>query len=148
MNRLPVVLVLVLVLLLAVAGCCPTHAVTPTGEYVKQVTDKPSSKIRAGADVVREVLVSFLEATTAQDFELAYSLLSGDLRARYSPERLALDHAAADPAPRNAVARIRASLRSGEPLVVEGDRAWLPLGGGLAVRFLREGETWRIAQLQ
>ncbi len=93
----------------------------------------------------REVLVRFLAAVDARDFERAYSFLAQRWRARYTPARLKEDFAA-EPAAAERLERIRAALAA--PLAVTAEGAELPLGEGRAVRLTREADSYKVAALE
>lgn len=115
------------------------------------VVPSPAAKPPPPADAAkkaRDVVVAFTAAAKAGDFSKAYALLAGPLRARYSPKRLAKDFQVAGAAAKGTLARIEAALSGGAKVVVEGRRAYLPLGGGLAVRLEAEDGLFRITALR
>ena len=93
----------------------------------------------------QQALARFLDAVDAADFSLAYGMLAGPWRARYTPALFAKDFAA-EPLAKERLQRARAAL-AGE-VVWAGDEAQLPLGGGKAVRLLREGGSYKVAALE
>lgn len=94
----------------------------------------------------RGALESFLEASERREFDAVWRLLSSDLRARYTPQRLAKDFGA-EPLASERLARARAGLQATE-LDVDGDRASLPLGTERAVTLVRERDGWKVAALE
>jgi hypothetical protein len=93
----------------------------------------------------KEALARFLDAADAGDFASAYGMLSGSWRARYTPALFAKDFAA-EPLAKERLARARAGLSAS--VVWSEDQAQLPLGGGKAVRLVREGGVFRVAALE
>jgi hypothetical protein len=100
-----------------------------------------------GADP-RAVLDRFAEALDGERWDAAYALLSPRWRARATPARLASDLAASGAVGRDAVARVRALLAAGAPLVEQGAVATLAVGEGKAARLVREGAVWRVDALE
>ena len=74
-----------------------------------------------------EALAAFIAAAKAGDFDRAYALLSGDWRARYTPERLKSDFEA-EPLAKERLERARVALA--QPPVVRGDVAEFPIVAG------------------
>ncbi len=105
----------------------------------------PSSASGGSTQAASEVLADFIAAADSQDFERAYRLLSGPLRARYTPERLRRDFEE-EPLAKDRLERARQALRQGPS--VRGDVADFPLGSGKAVRLVREDGTFRVAALE
>ncbi len=100
------------------------------------------------AAAARAAAAAFVQAVDREDFQAAYAALSGALRARYTPARLARDYRAAASAARGAVDRVRAALTGGATVVVTADRAYLPLGGGQRLRLVLEAGAWHVAALR
>jgi hypothetical protein len=92
-----------------------------------------------------EVLAAFIAAAEARDFERAYLLLCGALRARYTPDRLQRDFDN-EPLARERLERARQALR--QEATLRGDFAEFPLGAGKAVRLVREDGSFRVASLE
>jgi len=92
-----------------------------------------------------EALAAFITAAKTGDFDRAYALLSGDWRARYTPERLKSDFEA-EPLAKDRLERARVALA--QPPVVRGDVAEFPIGAGKAVRLVKEGGNFRVAALE
>jgi len=92
-----------------------------------------------------EVLAEFIAAAEARDFERAYLLLCGALRARYTPERLQRDFDN-EPLAKERLERARQALR--QEATLRGDFAEFPVGAGKAVRLVREDGTFRVASLE
>jgi hypothetical protein len=93
----------------------------------------------------RSALAAFLSAADSGNFVAAYHLLSADLRARYTAERLKQDYRA-EPLAAERVARARAALK-GDP-VAEGRHVLFPIGEGKAVRLVEESEGFRVVALE
>jgi len=96
-------------------------------------------------DAIRQALERFLAAVEGGDFEAAYRLLAPSWRARYTPWRLEQDFRL-EPLARDRLARVRAALSGRVDIFPDG--AQLPLGGGRAVRLVREGGGYTIAALE
>jgi len=96
----------------------------------------------------RAVLDRFSAAVSAGHWDAAYPLLSARWRARETPSRLATDLAAAGPAGRDVVQRVRALLAAGAAVTVDGEMATLPIGPDRAARLVREGDVWRVDALE
>ena len=94
---------------------------------------------------VRQALERFLAAVEGGDFGAAYRLLAPAWRERYTPGRLEQDFRL-EPAARDRLARVRAALSGRVDLSRDG--AQLPLGGGRAVRLVREGGGYTIDALE
>jgi len=93
----------------------------------------------------RQALERFVASVDRGDFKAAYLLLAQSWRDRYTPARLEKDFQL-EPQAKDRVARVRAAL--GGPLEVSRDGAQLPLGGGRAVRLVREDGDYKIAALE
>ena len=93
----------------------------------------------------RQALERFVASVDRGDFQAAYLLLAQPWRNRYTPARLEKDFQL-EPQAKDRVARVRAAL--GGPLEVSRDGAQLPLGGGRAVRLVREDGDYKIAALE
>lgn len=124
-------------ILLALACAACAHGPAPA----ETVVVRPSASTQGP----REALLDFVGAAEAGDFERAYALLTGRLRARYTPERLARDYSL-EPLSRERLRRATLAA-DGEP-VIEGERAAFPIGDGFAVRLEREGGSWRVESLE
>src|SRR3990172_9265067 len=96
----------------------------------------------------RAVLERFSAAVGEHRWDEAYPLLSARWRARETPSRLATDLAAAGPAGRDVVQRVRAPLAAGAAVTVDGEMATLPIGPDRAARLVREGDVWRVDALE
>jgi len=116
-------------LALALAAACKTSP--PANE-------KPT---QAAADV----LAAFIAAAEARDFEQAYLLLCGSLKARYTPERLQRDFDN-EPLAKERLERARQALR--QEAILRGDLVEFPVGAGKAVRLVRENGAFRVASLE
>ena len=101
-------------------------------------SDKPTQ-------AAAEVLGAFIAAAEARDFEQAYRLLCGSLRARYTPERLQRDFDS-EPLAKERLERARQALR--QEAILRGDFAEFPVGAGKAVRLVRENGAFRVASLE
>lgn len=99
----------------------------------------------APADAPREAMERFLDAVDASDWATAWSLLSGPLRSRYTPERLREDFKR-EPLAAERVRRARLALRG--PVKVTGAEAEFPVGQERAVRLVREAGEYRVAALE
>ena len=104
-----------------------------------------SSPSAAPTATATEALAAFIEAANAGDFDRAYALLSGDWRARYTPERLRSDFEA-EPLAKERLERAR--VASAQAPVVRGDVAEFPIGAGKAVRLVKENGNFRVAALE
>jgi hypothetical protein len=93
----------------------------------------------------RATLGRFLDAVEAGEWSLAWSLLHGPLRARYTPERLREDFQREPLAPERLR---RARLAWQGPVRVTRSGAEFPLGDERAVRLVREGGAWRVAAIE
>ncbi|HSP79046.1 MAG TPA: hypothetical protein VLQ93_10980, partial [Myxococcaceae bacterium] len=93
----------------------------------------------------RAVLGRFLDAVEAEEWSLAWSLLHGPLRARYTPERLREDF---QREPLAAERLRRARLAWLGPVRVTAAGAEFPLGDERAVRLVREGGAWRVSAIE
>jgi hypothetical protein len=105
----------------------------------------PSSQSAVPPATASDALAAFIEAADAGDFRRAYELLSGDWRARYTPERLKSDFEA-EPLAKERLERARVALA--QPPVVRGDVAEFPIGAGKAVRLVKENGNFRVATLE
>src|SRR5262249_61317977 len=92
-----------------------------------------------------EVLAEFIAAAEARDFERAYLLLCGALRARYTPERLQRDFDN-EPLAKERLERARQALR--QEATLRGDFAEVPVGAGKAVGVGGDDGTFRVASLE
>jgi len=92
-----------------------------------------------------EVLSRFLDAAEAEDFDTAYRMMAGGLRARYTPERLKQDFGR-EPLAKEKLARARAALKA-TPSVHDGSVDF-PIGDGKAVRLVREDGVFRVMALE
>jgi hypothetical protein len=99
----------------------------------------------AQVQAARAVGLAFVDAVERRDFEGAYALLGGELRARYTPGRLAEDFAA-EPLAEERLARARAALATaGEQ---SGDQMAFPIGEGRAFRLHLEAAGFRVVALE
>jgi hypothetical protein len=126
----------VLILLLGLAGeiGCATGRAARVSEAR---AESPDAALRAFAMALRD-----------GRFELAQELLSARWRAAYTPRRLAVDLAGAGPAGQEAAQRAVSALEAGTPVVREGDRARVPLGGDRAAVVVLEGDGWKVDALE
>ena len=92
-----------------------------------------------------EVLSRFLDAAEAGDFDTAYRMMAGGLRARYTPERLKQDFDR-EPLAKEKLARARAALKATPS--VHGGSVDFPIGDGKAVRLVREDGVFRVMALE
>ncbi|MFL5352743.1 hypothetical protein [Archangium sp.] len=99
----------------------------------------------APADAPREAMERFLDAVDASDWATAWSLLSGPVRARYTPERLREDFKR-EPLAAERVRRARLALRG--QVKVTGVEAEFPVGQERAVRLVREAGEYRVSALE
>lgn len=90
-------------------------------------------------------LSHFLEAAEAHDWDAVWRDLAADLRARYTPARLAADHALI---PSVGERLKRARLAQARPPRYEGNVALFPVGPGKAVRLVQEGEGYKVSALE
>lgn len=93
----------------------------------------------------RAVVLHFLGAVDAGDFDAVFGDLSAAWRARYTPARLKAD-LAQEPAAAARLQRIRAALAGTWELTLAGPQ--LPLGEGRALKLLREGGALKVAALE
>lgn len=121
-----------LALTIALAACA--HAPSP-----------PAAEVDAAP---RATLKAFLDAEHSGDFSEAFALLSGDLRARYTPARLQADFERDRALAEEKLARVRAALESNVAMKIEGHRAELPLAAGRAVKLVEEAEGWKVESLE
>jgi hypothetical protein len=127
------VLVVVLALVTGASGCA-------TGRSAR------GAEARAGSPDA--ALRAFAAALRDGRFEAAHELLSARWRAAYTPRRLAADLAGAGPAGQEAAQRAVSALEAGAPVVREGDRARVPLGGDRAAVLVLEGNRWKVDALE
>jgi hypothetical protein len=127
---------------LAVQGCVSTPPVPPPAPPPAAPAAAPSP----AASSPREALLGFVAAARAGDFETAWRLLAGPLRARYSPETLARDFSAVQVAAQQRLARAELAA-AGEPQF-EGETASFPVGGDSFVRLIKEEGGWRVLALE
>lgn len=99
----------------------------------------------AGDTEVRAAASRFLRAAEQHDFTTAFALLSGSLRERYTPERLAHDFET-EPLAGERLARIRAAMN--KPFAMTETRAVLSLGPSLTFTLVHESDGWRVAALE
>jgi len=99
--------------------------------------------LRLNADP-RQTVRSFLAAVDGKDFAKALELLSGEWRARYTPEAFAADFAR-EPLAQQRVKALREALES--PVRFTSRGAELPLKTGAVVLVLEQNE-YRISQLE
>ncbi|MFL5347933.1 MAG: hypothetical protein ACJ8AT_24340 [Hyalangium sp.] len=97
------------------------------------------------ADEAKAALTRFLNAVEARDWEKAWSLLSGPLRSRYTPDRFREDFQR-EPLAKERLRRARLALR-GNVKVTHGD-ATFPLGADRAVRLVLEEGEYRVAAIE
>ncbi len=93
----------------------------------------------------RATLGRFLDAVEAEEWSLAWSLLHGPLRARYTPERLHEDFQR-EPLATERLRRARLAWQ--EPVRMTGSGAEFPLSEDRAVLLVREGGAWRVAAIE
>ncbi|MFL5319504.1 MAG: hypothetical protein ACJ790_07590 [Myxococcaceae bacterium] len=96
-------------------------------------------------DGARKTLEAFVTAASAKDWKQAYALLSGALRARYTPERFASDFAQ-EPQAAERLARAKAALQADPERV--GNEVRFGIGDGKAVRLVREAGGYRVAAIE
>lgn len=124
-----------IVLILLVTISCVARPPGPTvGESSKPQEER-----------ARSALGRFVASTEAGDFETAFSLLAGPLRARYSVARLREDFQR-DPLARQRLERLRRALNRRSAVDEEG--ASFPVEGGGAARLVREEGEYRIASIE
>jgi hypothetical protein len=92
-----------------------------------------------------EVLADFIAAADRGDFDRAYQLLSGEWRARYTPDRLRRDFLD-EPLAKERLERARSALA--QRPAIHGEVAEFPIGDGKAVRLVREQGDFRVAALE
>jgi signal peptide peptidase SppA len=128
-----------LALAFALATGC-VHAPCPSqGETTAQ------ARAPASEDGARDALGRFLSAVEAAEWPLAWSLLHGPLRTRYTPERLREDFLR-EPLASERLRRARLAWQG--PVRVAGAEARFPLGDERAVRLLQEEGSWRVVALE
>ncbi len=125
--------------MLMLAGCAHTT------EPVPPVIEKPIVLAVLSDAEARAVTERFVNLAEQRDFAAAFSMLSGPLRERYTPERLGRDFDA-EPLAKERLARIRAAL--GGPFTMTAQKAVLPLGAEKAFTLLHDGSTWRVVSLE
>jgi hypothetical protein len=96
-------------------------------------------------EAAREALKAFLAAAESADFAAAYALLAGELRSRYTPQRLEQDFRA-EPLARERLARARAAVDR-EPWI-QGEQVHFPIAEGAVVRLVREEAGYRVLALE
>ncbi len=107
---------------------------------------EPAIEVPVAADAeVRAVTTQFVEAAERADFAAVFSMLSGALRDRYTPERLARDFEA-EPLSKERLARIRAALN--QPFTMSASKAVLTMGATSAFTLVHEADGWRVASLE
>lgn len=94
---------------------------------------------------VRAVATRFVDAAERHDFSAVFSMLSGPLRDRYTPERLARDFEA-EPLSKERLARIRAAMN--QPFTLSASKAVLSMGATSAFTLVHEPGGWRVASLE
>lgn len=97
-------------------------------------------------EAAAEVLVRFLDAADAGNFEAALGLLGAQWRNKYTPKRFEEDFAK-EPLAKERLQRARSALAQGR-WVVDASGAQLPLGDGRAVRVAKEGDAYRVVALE
>ena len=133
-----------LALAIGAASCTPVVA-TPVEPVAKVVRAPESPVVVVPDELPRATIAAFLAAVEARRFDAALALLGRELRERYTTERLSIDFFA-EPLATERVARLRAHV--GEPLIIDGDRAQLPLGGTKAAELHREAGEWKLVRLE
>lgn len=126
--------------LLALAGCVTTPAPVPE-------SPAPFSPVATAPtlDPARAAVRRFVQAVEARRFDEALGLLSRAWRDRYDAARFEHDF---DAEPRSALRVKRLAAALDAPLALDGPRAALPLGDGLAAELLLEPEGWRLHSLE
>ena len=94
----------------------------------------------------KRALEAFLATAEKGDFEACYRELSGPLRERYTPARLAEDFQAVKGIALDKLARARSAM-SASPHLEDG-RAEFPISESKAVRLVLEAGAWKIAALE
>lgn len=130
------------VLALVVASSC---AHQPVVDDPPVTPPKPPVVVASQDDEVRAAAERFVAAAERRDFQTAYAMLSGPLRDRYTPERLAHDFDN-EPLAKERLARIRAALA--QPFAVTPAKAVLQLGAANAFTMSHEADGWRVASLE
>ena len=97
------------------------------------------------SDEAKAALTRFLNSVEARDWEKAWSLLSGPLRSRYTPDRFREDFQR-EPLAKERVRRARLALR-GNVKMTQSD-ATFPLGADRAVRLVLEEGEYRLAAIE
>ncbi|HEY3448451.1 MAG TPA: hypothetical protein VGK67_19000 [Myxococcales bacterium] len=98
------------------------------------------------AGAAKAALEAFLAAAAKEDFAACYQLLSGPLREKYTPARLAEDFEAVRGTAQDKLARARAAL-SEKPRLEQGI-AEFPISEHKAVRLVLESGSWKIAAVE
>ena len=127
------------------ASACAHQTATDPKPLDTIVTVVPPITAITDAEV-RSVATRFVAAAEKHDFATAYSLLSGTLRDRYTPERLAHDYEA-EPLAGERLARIRAAALT-ESFSIGDRKATLPLGARSQLTMVKEGSEWRVSSLE
>jgi hypothetical protein len=120
--------------------------VVPDAAVSAEGPEAPGPDAAGGPSDPEALLRAFVDHARAGEMAAVLPLLAAPLRTRYDAERLAEDHAAAEGL-EGLLDAMEAALAAGG-LVVDGEGARLPIGGGRSVRLVREGEGWRIAALR
>ena len=105
----------------------------------------PDLRSASSAEGARAALIGFIAAAEADHFDECYRALTGNLRSRYTPERLADDYRAVSAVARERLARAR--IAADAAATTDGDRVAFPIGAGKAVKLEREDGVWRISSL-
>jgi len=92
-----------------------------------------------------DALTTFITLVDAGHFEDAYQLLSAPLRARYTPDLLKRDWDL-EPLAKERLDQARQALARG--CQRSGEEAVFSLGGGRAVRLVREAGAFKVAALE
>ena len=127
-----------LTVFLMLARCAHTEPGPPLIEKPVVVAGLSDTEARAVAE-------RFVNAAEQRDFAAAFSMLSGPLRERYTPERLGHDFDA-EPLAKERLARIRAAL--GGPFTMTAEKAVLPLGSQKMFTLVHDGGAWRVSSLE
>ncbi|MDY7231097.1 hypothetical protein [Hyalangium rubrum] len=97
------------------------------------------------SDEAKAALTRFLNAVESKDWEKAWSLLSGPLRARYTPDRFREDFQR-EPLAKERLRRARLALKGN--VKVTGSEAAFPLGADRNVRLVMEEGEYRVAAIE
>jgi hypothetical protein len=100
---------------------------------------------QARLEAARDVLRSFVQAAEARRFSAVWALLGGELRARYTPERLEREFFE-QPLAGERVKRAREALAG--PARLDHGRASFPIGEGRAVVLEQEPDGFRVVALE